>query len=167
MASRYNQAGTVRGTVRPYKPGRCVPIVTKHLHEEETAPTGGIPARNRKEPVTVDFCQAKTVRDFGLVYILVKAYILVRSYILVGAYILIGAYILVSTYILIGAYILSTFMFLSPPIFCPRLCFSRRLYYIWYLYFVDAYLKSKSKKVLAFIYRYSTFSFYLVTSYFF
>jgi hypothetical protein len=59
MASRYNQAGTVREEVRPYKLAGRLQSFTQLLHEEKTSSSEESTSEDREETSTVDFARPK------------------------------------------------------------------------------------------------------------
>jgi hypothetical protein len=59
MAGWYNQAGTVREEVHPYKLARRLQSFTQLLHEEETSSSEESTSEGREESATVDFDRPK------------------------------------------------------------------------------------------------------------
>jgi hypothetical protein len=59
MAGRYNQAGTVREEVRPYKLACRLQSFTQLLHEEKTSSSEESTSEDREEPATMDFARSK------------------------------------------------------------------------------------------------------------
>jgi hypothetical protein len=59
MASRYNQARTIREEVCPYELASRLQFSTQLLHEEKTTSSEENTSEDRVEPATVDFARPK------------------------------------------------------------------------------------------------------------
>jgi hypothetical protein len=59
MAGRYNQAGTVREEVCPYKLAGRLQSFTQLLHEKKTSSSEENTSEGREESATVDFARPK------------------------------------------------------------------------------------------------------------